>query len=71
MMDPACWRDGRIVGDAPAAFFPPANCRVVLGMVAQSMNDELLPQWLLSIAEDPGLGAELLDLSDRFQELYL
>lgn len=53
------------------SFFPEPNCRAVLEVVAATMNQDVFLEWLLSIAEDPGLEAELLDLPDRFSSIYL
>ncbi len=58
------------VGD-PAPFFPQANCEAVLDVLTETINEELLLQWLLTITENPELEAEVLDLPDRFRALYL
>ncbi|WP_240229490.1 hypothetical protein [Devosia lacusdianchii] len=52
-------------------FFPPENRRAVLDALAESMNEEILLQWLASIAELPELEAELFDIPDQFMERYL
>lgn len=66
-----CIDGTRLVTGDPAPFFPRANCQIVLDVLAETMDEALFLQWLLSIAEDPELEAELFDLPDRFQALYL
>lgn len=66
-----CLAGERLAPDDPASFFPSENRQAVLDALATAMNEDLLLQWLVMIAEDPELEAELFDLPDRFQELFL
>ncbi|MCD9026719.1 hypothetical protein LDO26_00630 [Luteimonas sp. BDR2-5] len=55
----------------PAPFFPRANCQAALDAIAATMDETKLLEWVLSIAEDAELEAELFDIPDRFRALYL
>lgn len=54
-----------------SSFFPDQNCKAALEVVRETMNAEFYLEWLLSIADEPDLEAELFDLPDRFASIYL
>ena len=52
-------------------FFPAQNRRQVLETVASVMTEDVLLDWLFSMDEFEYLKDELMELPDRFCELYL
>ncbi|MCB5205398.1 hypothetical protein LH464_23335 [Neorhizobium sp. T786] len=66
-----CLKMGNLAPGDPAPFFPRANCQTMLEGLTKIMNEDLLLQWLMTIAEVPELETELLALPSRFEELYL